>query len=189
MGKTELESLTKEELIQMILAQYEQLTKLQADYEALKLKLEKNQKPPSSSKNSSQPPSRDQKGSLPTSRKRHRHGPPIGHEKHERKFVAQADHTIELRVKSCCKCPADLESEAGRLVGVNQITELPQAPAQVIEVRQYAVNCPACGETHVEEPPAGLEMTRAFGSRLEATVVYYRQEQHMSLFWYTFLPI
>jgi transposase len=63
---------------------------------------------------------------------------------------------------------------------VNQITELPQAPAQVIEVRQYVVTCPACGETHVEEPPAGLEMTRAFGSRLEATVVYYRQEQHMS---------
>ena len=180
MGKTELETLTKDELIQMNLAQYEQLTKLQADYEALKLKFEKNQKPPSSSKNSSQPPSRDKKGSLPTGRKRHRHGPPNGHEKHERKFVAQADHTIELRGKSCCKCHADLESEAGRLVGVNQITELPQAPAQVIEVRQYAVTCPECGTSQVEEPTAGLEMTRAFGSRLEATVVYYRQEQHMS---------
>jgi transposase len=32
----------------------------------------------------------------------------------------------------------------------------------------------------VEEPPVGLEMERAFGSRLEATVVYYRQEQHLS---------
>jgi transposase len=63
---------------------------------------------------------------------------------------------------------------------VNQITELPQAPAQVIEVRQYAVTCPECGTSQVEEPTAGLEMTRAFGSRLEATVVYYRQEQHMS---------
>jgi transposase len=97
-----------------------------------------------------------------------------------RKFVAQADHTIELRANSCCKCHADLESAAGRLVGVNQITELPQAPAQVIEVRQYSVTCPVCGETHLEEPPVGLEMGRMFGSRLEATVVYYRQEQHMS---------
>jgi transposase len=180
MGKTELETLTKDELIQLILVQYEQLTKLQADYEALKLKFEKNQKPPTSSKNSSQPPSRDQKGSLPSGRRKRRHGPPIGHEKHARKFVAQADHTIELRVKSCCKCHADLGSEAGRLVKVNQITELPQAPAQVIEVRQYTVTCPVCGETHVEEPPSGLEMSRMFGSRLEATVVYYRQEQHMS---------
>jgi len=180
MGKTELETLTKDDLIQMILAQYEQLTKLQADYEALKLKFEKNLKPPTSSKNSSQPPSRDQKGSLPPGRRKRRHGPPIGHEKHERKFVAQADHTIELRAKSCCKCHADLGSEASHLVKVNQITELPQAPAQVIEVRQYSVTCPVCGEAHVEEPPSGLEMGRVFGSRLEATVVYYRQEQHMS---------
>ena len=180
MGKTDFETLTKDELIELILAQYEQLTKLQADYEALKLKFEKNQKPPTSSRNSSQPPSRDQKGNLPTSRRRHRHGPPIGHEKHERKFVAQADHTIELRAKSCCKCHTDLSSKAGRLVDVNQITELPQAPAQVIEVRQYSVTCPECGASQVEGAPAGLEMTRAFGSRLEATVVYYRQEQHMS---------
>jgi transposase len=173
MGKTELEALSKEELIQLILT-------LQVELEALKLKFDKNQKPPTSSRNSSQPPSRDQKGNLPAGRRKHRHGPPFGHEKHERKFVAQADHAIELRPKECCTCHADLGSEAGHLVKVNQITELPQAPAQVIEVRQYTVTCAVCGETHVEEPPVGLEMNRAFGSRLEATVVYYRQEQHMS---------
>jgi transposase len=172
-GKTELESFSKEELIQLILV-------LQDEIEALKLKFEKNQKPPTSSKNSSQPPSRDQKGNLPANRRRHRHGPPIGHEKHERKFVVQPDHTIELRAKSCCRCHTDLGSTAGRLVDVNQITELPQAPAQVIEVRQYRVTCPECGASQVEEPPSGLEMNRAFGSRLEAMVVYYRQEQHMS---------
>src|SRR4030066_1355481 len=173
MGKDDLERLTKEELIQLNLT-------LQAELEALKLKFEKNQKPPTSSKNSSQPPSRDQKGSLPSGRRKHRHGPPLGHEKHVRKFVAQADHTVELRAKSCCKCHTDLSREAGRLVNVNQITELPQAPAQVIEVRQYSVTCPECGMSQVEEPPAGVEMNRAFGSRLEATVGYYRQEQHMS---------
>src|SRR4030066_85440 len=173
MGKTDLEVLSKEELIQLILM-------LQDEIEALKLKFQKNQKPPTSSKNSSQPPSRDQKGNLPASRRRHRHGPPIGHEKNVRKFVAKPDQTIELRTKSCCKCESNLSNEAGHLVNVNQITELPPAPAQVIEVRQYAVTCPQCGATQVEEPPAGMEMSRRFGSRLEATVVYYRQEQHMS---------
>jgi transposase len=172
-SKTDLESFSKEELIQLILA-------LQDEIEALKLKIEKNQKPPTSSTNSSQPPSRDQKGNLPTSRRRQRHGPPFGHEKHERKFVAQPDQTIVLRTKSCCKCHCDLSKETAKLVNVNQITELPHAPAQVIEVRQYAVTCAECGVSHVEEPPAGLEMNRRFGSRLEATVVYYRQEQHMS---------
>jgi transposase len=65
-------------------------------------------------------------------------------------------------------------------VKVNQITELPKAKAEVIEVRQYETTCPECGQVQVEEPPVGLEMERTFGARLEATVVYYRQEQHMS---------
>jgi transposase len=180
MSEAELEALTKEELVRLILAQAEQLAKLQADYEALKLKFKKNQKPPTSSKNSSQAPSKDQKGSLPQNRAKRRHGPPAGHEKHERKFVAQADQEVKLQAKGCRACHADLSAACGRLVKVNQITELPEAKAQVIEVRQYEVVCPECHRAQVEEPPAGLEMERAFGARLEATVVYYRQEQHMS---------
>src|SRR4030066_1454498 len=117
MGKTELEALTKEELIELILT-------LQVEIEALKLKFEKNQKPPTSTKNTSQPPSRDQKGNLPPSRRRHRHGPPIGHEKHERKFVARPDRSIELQVSSCSKCHSDLSNETGQLVDVNQFTAL-----------------------------------------------------------------
>ncbi|HEX9089912.1 MAG TPA: hypothetical protein VF831_00405, partial [Anaerolineales bacterium] len=123
MNKADLETLTKDEVIQLFLKQQAQLNQLRADFEALKMKFEKNRKPPTSSKNSSQPPSHDQKGSLPKGRRRHRHGPPSGHEKHERKFVAQPDHIIELRTKSCCKCHADLNSQAGQLVDVNQITE------------------------------------------------------------------
>jgi transposase len=180
MEKADLEALHKGEIIELFLEQQEQLKQLRADFEALKMKFEKNQKPPTSSKNSSQPPSRDQKGNLPTSRRRHRHGPPVGHEKHERKFVSNPDKVIELRVKSCGTCHADLSRKAGKLFELTQITELPAAPAQVIEVRQYATTCPECGASQIEEPPPGYEMERRFGSRLEATVVYYRQEQHMS---------
>jgi transposase len=180
MAREELEELTKAELIELILGQAAQLAKLQADYDALKLKFEKNRKPPTSSQNSSQPPSRDQKGNMPKDRRKRRHGPPLGHEKHERKFVAQADEVVHVRPHSCSTCQADMSLEHGRLVKVNQITELPEASAQVIEVRQYEVVCPDCQQAQVEAPPAGLEMERAFGARLEATVVYYRQEQHMS---------
>jgi transposase len=180
MAREELEELNKAELIELILGQAAQLAKLQANYEALKLKFEKNHKPPTSSKNSSQPPSKDQKGNKPKDRRKRRHGPPLGHAKHERKFVAQADEVVDVRPQSCGTCHADLSLEHGRLVKVNQITELPEASAQVIEVRQYEVVCPDCQQTQVEVPPAGLEMERAFGARLEATVVYYRQEQHMS---------
>ena len=107
MTREDLVALTKEELIDLILKQAELLAKLQADYEALKLKFEKNQKPPTSSKNSSQPPSRDQKGNMPKGRRKRRHGPPLGHEKHERKFVAQADEVVHVVPQICCACQTE----------------------------------------------------------------------------------
>ena len=190
MNREELGRLSKEQLIEMILVQIEQLkqfaqvqvdlAQLKLDNEALKVKFEQNPKPPTTSKNSSQPPSRDQKSNTPKDKPRHRHGSPQGHAKHERKFVADPDLVVHLRVEHCHRCQADLRGVDGRQVKVNQITELPKAKAQVIEVRQYETDCPQCGLVQVEEPPEGLEMGRIFGARLEATVVYYRQEQHMS---------
>ena len=187
MNKDDLELLSQAELIDILLNQAEQLARLttalqkvQADYEALKMKFDHNRKPPTTSQNSSQPPSQDHKRRLPKDRHRKKHGPPAGHEKHERKFVAQADQVVEVRTQACPHCSTDLQAEAGQLVKVNQITELPEAPAQVIEVRQYASTCPQCQQTQVAQPPAGLEMQRTFGARLEATVAYYRQEQHLS---------
>jgi len=187
MSHDELEQLSKQEYIEIILRQHQQITELQeafkklkADHEALIMKFNNNQKPPTSSKNSSQPPSKDQKSNEPKEKSRHRHGPPKGHEKHEREQVAKPDKVVELRVKSCCNCHSDLNAAKGQLVRVNQITELPEAKAQVIEVRQYETTCSECGQVQIEPTPQGLEMERTFGARLEATVVYYRQEQHMS---------
>src|SRR5271157_312433 len=136
MTESELAQLKHEELIKLILAQAQQIEALKAENEALRLKLEKNQKPPTNSSNSSQPPSRDQKSNLSAKRKRHRHGPPLGHEKHEREFVADPDQIVDVKVDVCEHCQADLRGQAQELVDVNQITELPEAQAQVIEVRQ-----------------------------------------------------
>jgi transposase len=180
MSRDKLAELDREALIELILQQAQQITSLQAEIEVLRKKLEKGKKPPTNSGNSSQPPSRDQKGNLPAKRKKRRHGPPLGHPKYERKFVAQPDHVVEVKPQVCHTCLSAVSQEPMILADVNQITELPAAPAEVIEVRQYQVECPCCGQEQVGQPPAGLEMERTFGSRLEATVVYYRQEQHMS---------
>jgi transposase len=188
MTQDELAQVSREELIQMLLAEHAQLeaaqkllAELKLEIEALRMKLEKNKKPPTNSSNSSQPPSRDQKSNRPKDqRKRHRHGPPDFHEKHGRKLVAKPDHIVEIKPHVCGHCQADLAKEVGKLVNMNQITELPEAKAEVIEVRQYATECPCCGQEQVGEPPAGLEIERSFGARLEGTVVYYRQQQHMS---------
>ena len=180
MEQEKLAELDREALIELILQQAQQIAVLQSEIEVLHKKLEKGKKPPTNSGNSSQPPSRDQKGNLPEKRKKRRHGPPKGHPKYERKFVAQPDHVVEVKPQVCHECLSDLSQEPVILTDVNQITELPAAHAEVIEVRQYQVECPCCGHGQVGQPPVGLEMERTFGARLEATVVYYRQEQHMS---------
>lgn len=180
MLQEEMEQLNREELISIILKQAKLIVALQKEIDALRMKLEKGQKPPTNSKNSSQPPSRDQKSGKLANRPKRKHGPSKGHEKYERKFVAKPDHTLELKAERCSACHADLHEQAGKLVDVNQVVELPPAKAEVIEVRQYEVACQACGHLETMPAPEGLEMKRTFGTRLEATVTYYRQEQHMS---------
>jgi transposase len=180
MTPSQLNELSREELIQIILAQAAQIATLQKEVEALRKKMDKPQKPPTNSRNSSQPPARDEKPGKMVNRPKRKHGAAYGHAKRERQFVAQPEHVVELRSKSCSSCQASLDGQAGELVGVNQITELPEAHAEVIEVRQYGLRCPCCGQMEILEPPEGLEMGRRFGARLEATVTYYRQEQHMS---------
>lgn len=173
MTREDLTQFSHEKLIDLVLEK-------QAEIEALRMKLEKGKKPPTDSGNSSQPPSRDQKGNLPPKRKKHKHGPPQGHVKHEREFVAEPNYVVEIKPEVCEECQSDLSQAAMVLLDVNQITELPEAKAEVVEVRQYVAECLCCGAGQVVEPPTGLEMERTFGARLEATVVYYRQEQHMS---------
>lgn len=187
MTKESLEALTREELIDLILAQAQEiaslkalLRQLEADYEALGLELAKLQKPPTTSKNSSQPPSRDQKKSLSPDRPERKRGPRKGHPKYKRSFVDHPDEIVELRTERCPACHANLQNAKAVLVDVAQITELPEPKARVIEVRHYEVTCPGCGQVHRPSPPPGLEVDRTFGARMEATVVYYRQEQHMS---------
>jgi len=173
MTRNDLSNLSRDDLIDLVLEK-------QGEIDALRMKLEKNKKPPRNSGNSSQPPSRDQKTDLSKGRHKHRHGPPVGHVKYERKMVANPDHVVEVKPEICQECAADLRGEPGELVDVNQITEVPEAKAEVVEVRKYEVQCPCCRNAQTVEPPAGLEMERSFGARLEATVVYFRQEQHMS---------
>ena len=170
MTRNDLSQLSREDLIDLVIEK-------QAEIEALRLKLEKGVKPPSNSSNSPQPPSRDHKRSLPSDRGKCKHGSPASHPKRERKFVATPEHIVSVKAETCLSCHTDLRFAEGVLWDVNQIKELPPAKAEVIEVRQYAVICPECGSVHVEQIPAGLEMERSFGARLEATVVYYRQEQ------------
>jgi transposase len=154
--------------------------RLEAENQQLKAAVATAPPPPPTSQNSSQPPSRDVKRNLAVNRKRKKHGPPFGHGRQTRAWVAQPDQIIEARVESCGHCQADLRGVEPRAVLRRQLTEVPPITPVVIETRQAEVVCPDCQQITRGELPAGLDGGRGFGPRLAATVVYLKHEQHLS---------
>jgi transposase len=172
--------LTHAELSALVKELIVAVQRLEAENRQLKAELAKERPSPPTSDNSSQPPSRDVKRNLPADRTRKKLGPPFGHARQTRSWVAQPDRIIEATVVWWGHCHADLRGVALRTVVRHQLTALPPITPVVIETRQPEVLCPACQRVTRGELPAGLEAGRGFGPRLAATVVYLKHEQHLS---------
>lgn len=168
-----LNTLSRKELLALVLQLIAEVQRLQAEVERLK-------KPPTTSHNSSQPPSRDQKRNLSAHRAHGHRGARPGHAKAQRPLVDHPDTVIEARVTACAQCGADLRQVAPRAIVRRQVVELPVIQPVVIETQQHEVVCPVCQQVHQGQLPAGLEAMRHFGPRLEATVTYLQHQQHMS---------
>jgi transposase len=173
--------LSHAELVVLVKELIVAVQRLEAENQQLKAELAKALPPsPPTSHNSSQPPSRDVKRNLAATRKRKKHGPPFGHARQTRAWVAQPDRILEARVECCGHCQADLRGIEPRAVLRHQLTEIPPLAPVVIETRQAEVVCPDCQRVTRGELPAGLDGGRSFGPRLAATVVYLKHEQHLS---------
>jgi len=175
----QLESLSRAELLGLVRELVLLVTQQQAEIAQLKTELAQLKQPPPTSRNSSQPPARDQKAQLTKSAKK-KHGPPFGHTRNLRPLLDQPDRVIPAPVSSCQTCQANLQDVAPAHVQRRQITELPVVKPLVIETQQHEVICPHCQTLNLGVLPAGLEAERHFGPRLEATVVYLKQQQHLS---------
>jgi transposase len=178
-SEEQLEQLSREELIalvKLLLAEIEQLKARVAQLEAQS----PSGGPPATSRNSSQPPSRDQKTNSGEKKSRKRVGAKPGHKPATRPLVEKPDRVIEVKVEQCVNCHADLHDLAPDRVIRHQIEELPVVRPLVIETRIHELECPHCHTLQRGVPPEGLEPNRQFGPRLEATVMYYKQEQHLS---------
>jgi hypothetical protein len=137
--------------------------RLEAENQQLKAEVAKERPSPPTSHNSSQPPARAVKRNLPADRKRKKLGPPFGHARKIRAWVAQPDRIIEAPVAWCGHCQADLRGVEPRAVVRHQLTELPPITPVVIETRQSEVVCPDCQRVTRGELPAGLEGGGSFG--------------------------
>jgi transposase len=158
-------------VVRSLAASLQQLQQRVADLER-----QRNQ----NSGNSAQPPSRDQKTNRPAKRRRRHRGAKTGHVKAVRAFSATPDQVLEVGVTTCVRCHCDLQTVPPHRIVRRQVTELPVVRPIVIETRQHEVRCPHCRTVQRGLLPAGLEAERCFGPRLEATVVYLQQQQHLS---------
>lgn len=169
---TQLEELSRTELINLIHELIEKNRRLSAEIAGLK-------QPRTTSQNSSQPPSRDFKPEIKKRKRRKQKGARLGHEKQERPLVDNPNKVIEAYVDHCPTCHLNLLDQVPIQIIRRQLTELPEIKPVVIELRQYVVACPGCGEQHRGSLPEGLEAGRTFGPRVEALVTCLHHEHHL----------
>jgi transposase len=180
-NREQLERMTREELIVLVESLYQVIGQLQERITVLEAELAKLKKPPATSSNSSQPPSRDQKPDQGEKKSDKRVGAKPGHKRATRPLVEKPDRVIEAKVEKCANCHVDLSQVTSAQIIRHQITELPPVSPIVIETQTHEVECPNCHTLQRGVPPEGLEPLRLFGPRLEATLIYYKQEQHLSV--------
>ncbi len=102
-------------------------------------------------------------------------------QKFSRPLVDNPDRVIQVPITECEQRLADLSGVAPEDFESRQITELPASKPIVIETRQHHTICPHCLMLNRGLLPEGLEASRCFGPNLEATVIFYKQAQQLSI--------
>jgi len=167
--REELSALSKEQLIELCLAQQELIYGLLDRVEALERRLGLN------SRNSSKPPSSDGPQAPRPPRAGHqprKQGAQAGHEPHLRELrpAAEVDRLIPVRPTTCAHCGAGLQGEdpAPRR---RQFWDLPPVQPLVIEYQLHTRRCPCCGRaTAAELPPEAPQGT--FGAGVLSVVAF-----------------
>jgi transposase len=156
MGRPDLERLSREELIELVL---------------------RLQRPAKTSRTSSKPPPTDRKERREASR---RGGGRPGDEGHSRILSEAFDLAIDHRPDTCSGCcaalPADLVAET---VSEHDTVELPPITPVVERHRRLAVRCPSCGMRVTAALPDAATGT-PFGARIHAIATYLKSFQALS---------
>lgn len=156
MGRSDLERLSKEELIELVL---------------------RLQRPEKTSRTSSRPPSTDRKERRDQSKPG---GAKPGHEGHSRVMSSDPDQVVAHRPGRCPCCGGLLhEGLAAEVVSAFERIDLPEVAPVVTQHRRLAVCCPSCGTRVVAPAPEEANGT-PFGPRLHAVATYLKTFQALS---------
>ena len=156
MGRSDLERLSREELIELVL---------------------RLQRPDKTSRTSSKPPATDRKERREQARPG---GAKPGHEGHSRVMSDDPDAVVDHRADRCSCCGGDLHAALPtEVVSTSERIELPQVTPVVTQHRRLAVRCPSCG-TRVVAAVSEAARGTPFGPRLHAVATYLKTFQALS---------
>jgi transposase len=166
MERDALAELSREQLVELVLALAAEIAELKAQ----------QGQPPKTPGNSSVPPSIGFKENRAERRARKRR---IGHDGMSRRRQ-QPDVIVRCRPTACQGCGEPLPLGGQRRVGRSQVIEVPPIRPVVVEAWQYAARCGGCGRRTKGIYPSGLEPTRTFGPQIEALLGYFHERHHVS---------
>src|SRR3954467_4829297 len=156
MGRADLERLSKDELIELVL---------------------RLQHPEKTSRTSSKPPSTDRKERREQAKPG---GAKSGHEGHRRTISQTPDEVVAHRPDRCTGCGGALDPDLpAERVSLSERIELPAVVPIVTQHQRLAVHCPACGSRVVAAVPSAARGT-PFGPRLHAVATYLKTFQALS---------
>ncbi len=171
MNREALSRFSKDELIDIILAQARQIETLAARVGELEARLGQ---PPKTPDNSSLPPSRGAKANKPDRPQGLRREASVGRVGGGRALHPDPDRIVEARAKQCPHCASGLEAAAQRPVAVYDKIELPAVHPVVTRVVLHAGRCPSCAALVTATAPVGLEPGSPYGASIAAMALYLR---------------
>jgi transposase len=156
MGRSDLERLSREELIELVL---------------------RLQRPEKTSRTSSKPPATDRKERREQAKPG---GAKSGHEGHSRVMSDDPDALVAHRPDRCACCGGALHVYLpAEIVSVSERIELPEVAPVVTQHHRLAVQCPSCGARVIAPVPEAARGT-PFGPRLHAVATYLKTFQALS---------
>ena len=182
MNRESLESLDKESLIRLDLAQAETIAALTRQVEILTARVAELEAslglPPKTPDNSSTPPSRGQKPSgeekkTPDKRKAH----PGAH----RPLHPNPTSRRDVMASACQHCGADVLGAPQVACEAYDHIEIPPIAPVVTRVALHGGTCPRCAKKFKAPAPADMPSGSPFGANLRALVIYLRFTQGVAL--------
>jgi transposase len=182
MDRSFLETLSREELIELVLQLSSAVEALTRRVEELEGRSGPPPKAPAKTPdNSSVPPSQGRKASsdLPSPGKgrRRRKGRAGSH----RMLSPQPTRTLSLKVECCPHCRGDVSQADQRLCERYDHVELPPIEPIVTRIELFGGNCPSCRSSFKAPAPADMAPGSPFGAGLRAFAIYLRYQHGIAL--------